>query len=979
MSQDTILEPLEAALFLGITPELLFSYTRNAPKSLDPGRKLNTIDREGRTGFRQAALEEFEAFLRAPWAKPDDRRPRIPDYVETYLKVECGGQCARCGAGFPLENAHIVDYAISLSHHHHNLIRLCSGCHDSFDKQILSRDELVILKNRLISKVKTRIEQRLTYRIPHARTIPVPIRNFVGREDEIADLGQALLTDRLIAIQGAGGCGKTELLVQTLARHVDQREIIWIEVDSAFAARAVEMSLRAALSSTATGGEHGLAAQLDHFGGYIVLDGVERAETGADRTFEDTIFDLIAATAKVRFVLTSQVAFSDIDIDYQLLVRPLGSEASQSILTANWSSSYAGETAALSDIERFAEGHPLTLRILNALLRHFEKASIVANRIAKFGAPAVSHPLRKKPHNETSLDKCLSTAFELLDEEAKRLMYIASYLPAGFIEKLVASEEFAITDPESAMATARRWNLLDVVWRTGDVRRLRALSPIRAFFRHRYAAEAPQLTRQLTFELVQLLAAHAMFMDHTYFSGGDSALGVKRFDAELPNIFEAFETARRSLTTEPRYLEWLPRISGSLQRYFFVSGSSQQSAHIVDVGLHAALQDGNHNKACTLAMHLLINGQRLDDPDLSNRAIATLRKIAANTYEPEVLAQRAIAESMLALEDGRLEQARQWAQTAASDLRASIAAASHGDEKHLLHLLSMALTSLGRADEEARRFAPALLAFEESLKMMVEDDDLLNRGAVHHQIANCQASLQRYPEAISHYLQAATLFNDGKISEHIGNSLSELGHLLVEHDDGPEIVGPAITNDVLQFGAEDVLSSMKWACQHRPAMNNLRTLTAVRRLIGFCMLLSLIRQEDALEEICELVQSQLVKPLSEKLNSDAKRGLTTPQDVTTFVMVLDFSIVVAGNLTAMSLSNDSTLSIEHVFFVAQYCHMVELGTFKRYSMFDWFAAYLRLRHNFLLLTGGALREAYLMSDGDESNFKLSGYDSLLST
>jgi len=977
MSQDTDLEPLEAALLLGITPELLFSYTRNAPKSAEPRRKLNTVDREGRTGFRQTDLEEFEAFLRAPWATPDDRRPKIPDYVETYLKVECGGQCARCGAGFPLENAHIVDYAISLSHHHHNLIRLCSVCHDSFDRKILSRDELVALKDKLISNVKTRIEQKLGYRIPRARRMPVPIPNFVGREEEIADLGKALFTDRLIAIHGAGGCGKTELLVQTLARNVDQREILWMEVESGIGARAVEMSLRAALSTTATAAEDGLAAQLDYFGGYIVLDGVERAEIDADSTFEDTIFDLIASTKKVRFVLTSQVTFSDIDIDHQLLVRPLGNEGSRSILTANWSSSCANETAALTDIERFAEGHPLTLRILNALLRHFEKATIVANRIAKFGAPAVSHPLRRRPHNESSLDKCLSTAFGLLDEQAKHVMYIASCLPGGFIENLVASKAFAITDPESAIATARRWNLLDVVWRTSDVRRVRALSPIRAFFRHRYAEEAPQLTRQLTFELVQLLAVHAMVIDQTYFSGGDSALGIERFGEELPNIFEALETALHSLTTEPRYLEWIPRISGSLQRYFFVTGSSDQSAHIFDVGLNAALQDNDDDKACALAMHLLINGQRLDDPELSNRAIATLRKISANTGDPEVLAQRAIAESMLALEERRLEDARRWAQTAVNDLRACIADAGHNDEKHLRHLLSIALMALGRADEEARRFATALLAFEEALKMMVEDDDLLNKGAVHHQIANCQASLQSYAEAISHYLQAATLFNDGKISEHIGNSLSELGHLLVEHGEGADIVGPAITNDVLQFGADDVLSSIEWACQNKPSMNNIRALTALRRLIGFCMLLSLVRQEDALEEICELVQSQVVKPLSERLNSDAQRGLTTSPDKTVFVMALDTSIAVAGNLTAMSFSNDTTLSIEHIFFVAQYCRMVELGTFNRYAMFDWFAAYLRLRHKFSLLTGGALREAYLLSDGDESNFKLSGYESLL--
>lgn len=124
---DGLLDPLEAAYLLGITPELLFAYVRFAPKTrMEPLRRLKAVQDSGRTMFMRADLLEFDAYLRQPWSNSGDDRPSLPNYVVEYLKVECGGQCARCGKGYKLENAHIEDYSRSLSHHHHNLIRLCS-------------------------------------------------------------------------------------------------------------------------------------------------------------------------------------------------------------------------------------------------------------------------------------------------------------------------------------------------------------------------------------------------------------------------------------------------------------------------------------------------------------------------------------------------------------------------------------------------------------------------------------------------------------------------------------------------------------------------------------------------------------------------------------------------------------------------------------------------------------------------------------
>lgn len=44
--------------------------------------------------------------------------------------------------------------------------------------------------------------------------LPAPVSGFVGREDDIAEIGQALRRARLVTLVGAGGCGKTQLAIK---------------------------------------------------------------------------------------------------------------------------------------------------------------------------------------------------------------------------------------------------------------------------------------------------------------------------------------------------------------------------------------------------------------------------------------------------------------------------------------------------------------------------------------------------------------------------------------------------------------------------------------------------------------------------------------------------------------------------------------------------------------------------------------------
>src|SRR5215203_2979352 len=52
--------------------------------------------------------------------------------------------------------------------------------------------------------------------------LPVQLTSFVGRDRELAELGELLDSTRLLTLTGAGGCGKTRLALQLAADAVDR-------------------------------------------------------------------------------------------------------------------------------------------------------------------------------------------------------------------------------------------------------------------------------------------------------------------------------------------------------------------------------------------------------------------------------------------------------------------------------------------------------------------------------------------------------------------------------------------------------------------------------------------------------------------------------------------------------------------------------------------------------------------------------------
>src|SRR5665647_260012 len=227
-----LLNVTDAAIYLGITKELLFAYIRNAPKKyLSEDRKLISIVKEGQNFFTEEALISFDEYLKRPWSKPGQARPPIPSYIREYLKVEIGGKCPITNKGYPLDDAHIVPYNQSLNHHHHNLIRIAKEEHTKADNGIIHSQILSETKNKLIESLRSKLKLEKknlasSFRPPN----PHPI--FIGRIQKLIELTKAMEFNRLVIIEGLGGVGKTELLLEALDNVKYHNPVIWINVES---------------------------------------------------------------------------------------------------------------------------------------------------------------------------------------------------------------------------------------------------------------------------------------------------------------------------------------------------------------------------------------------------------------------------------------------------------------------------------------------------------------------------------------------------------------------------------------------------------------------------------------------------------------------------------------------------------------------------------------------------------------------------
>lgn len=957
---NSLLNPLEASHLLGITPELLFAYVRNAPKKTG-GRRLVPTQSEGQTYFLRSELLSFDAFLKEPWSESGSDRANIPAYILTHIKVECGGQCPRCGRGFKLETAHIVDYAISKSHHHHNLIRLCSLCHEEFDsKKILPQGHIESLKARLIMRTREALASRMVGVGTNGFRPPTPTDIFVGRQREMQLVADGLAKRRIVCIKGPGGIGKTQLALHVLRQAGAKVRILWMNLEPLGAISDLHLVLASATSWSGEGRDIAtISTRLESQFDIVAFDGIESLRPADIEPFEHLVSQLAAGTSATRFLITSQVELLNVDGLLSIDIPPLQADASIQMLETIAGNvaiqNSANSVSAIDWLTHFAEGHPLSLKIIANLLRYFKSATTVVDRVKSMGAAAIFSPTGESNAKHSSLDACFAVAYSVLQSNERRLLFVLSHYPAGRFYTHINSDLFGINDIELVVAELARWHLITVDSSWSPVSRVHVLSPVSAFVKLAFHTEDAKLAENLFHELATDMEVQAAVLDDRYTSEGDPGLGTLRISHEFSNFSYVFDESVRRSSSNPEYDRIICSLALSLQVFCFVSGRSGRGLQMLEAGVKAALKMEQPGLASSFLLQAANFAQRIGANARAREFLRNICSLRSDSLDLELAGNVAFAKGMLASGDGLLKEAeahfleasQQYAQPASASLEKN----DHDKEPVNRRMLALALMERARICEHTGRELEAVEVYTASMSLMRMINDRVNIGAVLHQMGNCYAHLHRFNEACRSYIDGAHCFFDLGSAIHLSNSLSELGYVLIDHDPGPSLYRD-LSEELVQAGLSDVFREC--AARYRSTSARLQSqecIGVIRKLFGLVALASFTSQNALLEEFAEALREKLVRPLADQLDSDIRKD---PGERVA-IMHLDVMTALAGSLSVVETQRKAT--IEEIGHFARLCYVQFDFAWRAFRLFDWLAEYLHRRRAWHGLNAAQLKEA----------------------
>lgn len=903
-AKEEFMDPLDAAYYMAITPELLFYYTSRGFKRSTGFEALPSHGQDGKTFFATKDLDAFDALLAGPWQHPPGEKAPVPGPVTNHLRAEALNQCARCKDGIGIQNAHIVPWNVSHSNHHRNLIRLCANCHKEYDvHHTISFAQIQELKKHLSERVRDSLRSRLQDVGVGSFRRPAPL--FVGRSEELQTLIALLREGRSVMINAVGGGGKTELLVQALAVMETGRRVIWIDVDQYRSTAAVSTALRFALSKGRLRADDKIAELLDEADAILVLDGVERANLDDLDAFEDFVAELIRSTASTQFAITSQVPLPVLALDARIELPPLGNQASMAVLNAGAPSAGWGDEVEMLQLMNACEGHPLTLRIVNALLGYYRSARATKAAMDRSGARELQFPTRRRQDRSTSLDLCLAAAYEALEPNARNLLWSMANLPAGMFSEYIEAGTLGTDDPARALAELRRWHLVESFALAPGLDRIYMLRPVRSFAANRGAVEAPEAYAERVKSVVMSLQMQVAVLEIDTSMQGRDAHVLARYGDEIANLMNVLFLAR-SGPADAETVSAAISIAGALMRFFFVAGPYEEGVKVLLDAADLARSNALERKAASLALQAAALAQRDGSKQLLARVSSVLTQLEAETVDRAALVDLALGRATLHKAAGQDESARTLSFSAylahCSKLRELLAKRNgaelpkpdeseldeaHNDISNALNLLGFALL----AEEE---FARARKAYLHSLNHQRGSNIGVNRGQALHQLGNCESNLGNFPEAWSCYREAARHFSRIGMSGYLSNAVGEMGYALL---DFPNWV--PVELDLIEAGLVDLEQDMSRVLGVVEPLQAEDCLSMLRKVTGTFIVALLHGGAEAVALLCPRLHGDIVSPAFARMSANDSGSPETQYFLAKIHQVLMFGMMMADLDTAM--------------------------------------------------------------------------------
>jgi predicted ATPase len=376
---------------------------------------------------------------------------------------------------------------------------------------------------------------------PPRKRLPYPwLTPWVGREREMAALGDALRARRLVTLRGTGGVGKTRLAVETLLARDGEapQESVFVALENvADKPEGFLAAVRDALGLTEVDAPdlNTLCRQLEGSDRLLLLDNFESVMTAAPSVQQ------LAATAGVRVIVTSQRVL-ELPGETIVELKPMVDDESYRLFVdlaqqkdATWQ---PDDDAAMRDVLVATDGLPYLIELI---------AAIAPKRQLKQLATELTAIRAKNPlaGRHASVQTCLEWALGHLPAEEREALPRLATFTGGFNAE--AALKITAT-PLASLDVLIDASLLRFDHETG---RYSMLKTTHQFVRERLRDD----------ERPRLAAAHAQWFikrldqadDALRAKGGETQTAARRWiGAEYDNVQQAVEWAE---SAEPELFE----------------------------------------------------------------------------------------------------------------------------------------------------------------------------------------------------------------------------------------------------------------------------------------------------------------------------------------------------------------------------------------------------------------------------------------
>lgn len=586
------------------------------------------------------------------------------------------------------------------------------------------------------------------------RGFPVPGTSLIGRQDQLTEIRQRLVDNRLVTLTGVAGAGKTRLALEVGNRLASEFAdgAVFVDLVPVTDSDLVAGAVASALAAT---GE--VRATIDEVAGYlaarellVVVDNCEHVLRGAAELVEQ----VLSASAQVKVLTTSRQAFA-MTGEWVYNVPPLGlpdgrqpaAEAESVRLMVERTEAVrpgldllGAHLDAVVDICLLLDGLPLAIELAAVQMAHLTPADLAARLDDRFRL-LVSRS-NSTTGKSTTLRAAMEWSYELLTPEEKALFNRLGVFAGSF--SLEAAESMfgdgQIGSSEiSDLVSALVWRSWLLPLADSDSSRYRLLETIRAFALEQLDAEglSQQTWQNLarwSLGLVETAAPHLVRVDASDW--------LARIDRELGNLRAALRWAVGSGQADVA-----SRMVVSLWRYWHMRGNVEEGRRWASDALAISGEDPLIRVRILEAAGGLAywDGDMGRSREYYEEALKLLRRYGEEVEIANALYNAAFSYGF----GGHTDRGLEYAESARKIFQ-------HLDDEAGV---AKCLWAWGAVAHRARREKEARVAYEKALPIYKRLDDTFSLAWAHRMLGTTLLRLGELEEARFHITEGLRLFD----------------------------------------------------------------------------------------------------------------------------------------------------------------------------------------------------------------------------